>query len=256
MSKDQIPTAPPFHWVKIIDKAVILIVGIPLMIYCQSKYGVVFGIAIALAIFYVFWILYTLLFGLVKRPLIMSWLGMPIDAEVSRLADQAEESGDYVAAVLAIQDVILRKGEDYYRLGVLAASMREAGRAEQALEVLHRSESMCPKNVKWQWYAQRADTLWTLGRNEEALRDIEVVLEARWPHSGVYCVYSKILADLGRRQDAEKACAKAEEKLPAQPVGSKKVRAFIEKMREEVRETKEYIAEKQPHEIEAENGHE
>lgn len=94
--------------------------------------------------------------------------------------------------------------------GKLGAALLAAGRARDALAPLATARAGEPKEPEWAW--RNANALAAVRRDEEALREVEWLLErdAEHAYGRARLLSARLLARLGRRAEAIVACRRFE----------------------------------------------
>lgn len=94
--------------------------------------------------------------------------------------------------------------------GKLGAALLAAGRASDALAPLATARAGEPKEFEWAW--RNANALAAVRRDDEALREVEWLLErdTEYAYGRARLLSARLLARLGRRDEAIAACKRFE----------------------------------------------
>jgi tetratricopeptide (TPR) repeat protein len=94
--------------------------------------------------------------------------------------------------------------------GKLGAALLAAGRAKDALLPLATARAGEPKELEWAW--RNANALAAVRRDEEALREVQWLLErdAEYGYGRARLLSARLFARLGQRDDAIAACKRFE----------------------------------------------
>jgi tetratricopeptide (TPR) repeat protein len=195
--------------VRRIDQAVPWVVCAPILAVLQVWIGGWRGFVIGLAAACIAWLLYRLLFHWAQRAFIDTVWMNPRRERIEEIVETAMATDDWATAVSSFRSLAEEKAEpDYDILIALAGGLMKTGGSDEALPLAEQAVQLAraqPRLDAWRALAMKANILQRLGQPEDALTALQSAppgsVEAS-PSTAV--IYARILADLGRIDQAEK----------------------------------------------------
>lgn len=110
--------------------------------------------------------------------------------------------GEFALADVVAQKLIKDHANKEYSFHVAGLVKKKQGYFREALKLMEKALEMNPDVVETRY--NYANTLWSLGRNEDALAEYDKVLEARPEHTDAWLNKGRTLHQMGKNDEAAK----------------------------------------------------